>query len=381
MTKLRVLSGQHAGVFLDWVHSRLAVGPSEELDVYIGDWNVQRIELHRNEEGQHLACWPASDADHGVAGQQREGNTVVCPLEPWVPVCFGAIILCIGPSDEAWPDDAQLLQRCFAPDPPAAVVLPQSRRRPRGRGLLMVGMMVAFAVFAMPSSTSPLAASAPEVAAMSVAADTPKVPATALPRVAPAERLQPVQRLLAALGQALPVGLELVPQEERVVVRGVVTSRAEVDHLNNLLDTLPADLLVSRSFVAAPDVIDRLHESMPGSGLRIGYDGQNRFDITGMADDVARTSRAIEQVAADLADLGVRIDTQVQPRQKNALAKIAMSGMLIDADGTSFLRTHGDVKNIVSAAPAATSRARAANAARSFSTRAPSAQENNHASR
>ena len=379
MTKLRVLSGQHAGVFLDWVHSRLAVGPSEDVDVYIGDWNAQQIELHRNEEGQHFACWPACDADHAVAGQRCEGDTVVCPLEPWVPVCFGAIILCVGPSDEAWPDDAQLLQRCFAPEPPAAAVVPQRpRRRPRSRSLLLAVMMAAFAVFAMPSTVSPRDAAASEAAATAAADATANAAAPASPQVAPVERPLPAQRLREALSQELPAGLELVPLEERVIVRGVLSSRAEVDHLNQLLDHLPADLAVARSFVAAPDVIDRFNESMPGSDLRIKYDGQNRFDISGVVADVARTSREIERVAADLAELGVRVGADLQPRQKDLLA---VSGMLIDGDGTSYLRTRDGVKHIVSAPQATTARASAAKAMRPLSTRAPLAQENNHDSR
>jgi type III secretion protein D len=371
MTKLRVLSGEHAGASIDWICPRLKVGPSEELDVYVGDWNVQQIELQRDAEGRHVARWPASDGDASVAGEQREGGAVLCLLEPWTPVRFGAVILCIGPSDEPWPDDAQLLQRCFAPEPPPAPEPEPARRRPPRRRLLMSAAAVPVVVVAACAVMS-----RPESPAL----------AAALAVVA-AARPDPVQRLRKALGEEAVDGLEFELAADRIIVRGVLTSRADVDRLDHALDRLPPGFAISRRFVAVPEIIDRLHESIPGAGLQVVYAGRHRFEISGSVDDLAHANQAVERVAADLVEFGLRIEAALQPRQARMPA---MSGMLVDSQGTSFLRTRDGVKHIVPAAAAMKAPVdttdvgrRVPNPPNPFtpSTSAPPAQENHHASR
>ncbi|WP_425258745.1 hypothetical protein ACPOLB_24875 [Rubrivivax sp. RP6-9] len=356
MTTLRVLSGLHAGASIAWSGTRLRLGPSETLDVYIGDWNAPELELERDQEGRHLARWTAADGDLEVAGQQREGATACCLLHPWVPVRFGAVILCIGPSDQPWPDDAQLLQRCFAPQPsaPCDPELPP-RRAPRRR-LLMVLAAVPCVVIAATAAMSradgsgaaPASAApeAPEVVVSPASAGASADAAASAAPATPAAQPDPVRQLRRLLDPAALAGLALEPAGERVVVRGVLGSRAEVDRLNQLLDQLPPTLAVSRRFVAVPEIIDRLYESIPDSGLKVAHAGQHLFRITGSVDDIDRSTQAVERIAADLAEFGLRIDTALQERNAGIPA---LSGMLVDSQGTSFLRTRDGVKHIVPA--------------------------------
>lgn len=352
MTTLRVLSGLHAGASIEWLDTRLQLGPSETLDVYIGDWNAPPLTLERDQEGRHLARWAAAGGDLVVAGEQRDGETAFCLLHPWVPVRFGAVILCIGPSDAPWPDDAQLLQRCFAPQPPAPCdpELPP-RRAPRRRllmGLAAIPCVVIAASAAMSRADAPasdpalLASAAPAASAASAA------PGHTAARTPPA-RPEPVQQLRRLLDPAALQGLALEPAGERVIVRGVLGSRAEVDRLNQLLDRLPPTLAVSRRFVAVPEIIDRLYESMPDSGLKVAHTGKHHFQVSGSVDDLDRTTQAVERIAADLAEFGLRIDTTLQERHAGIPA---LSGMLVDSQGTSFLRTRDGVKHIVPASSA-----------------------------
>ena len=364
MTTLRVLSGLHAGASIEWPGTLLRLGPSETLDVYIGDWNAPPLELERDQEGRHLARWAAADGDLVVAGEQREGETALCLLQPWVPVRFGAVILCIGPSDQPWPDDAQLLQRCFAPQAPAPCdpELPP-RRAPRRRvlmGLAAVPCVVIAASAAMSRADPPESDPAPVATAESAASAPMSMPAASAASAAlaaPAPRPDPVRQLRRLLDPAALAGLALEPAGERVVVRGVLGSRAEVDRLNQLLDRLPPTLAVSRRFVAVPEIIDRLYESMPDSGLKVAHTGKHHFQVSGSVDDLDRTTQAVERIAADLAEFGLRIDTTLQERHAGIPA---LSGMLVDSQGTSFLRTRDGVKHIVPAPPAKKPKADAA---------------------
>ncbi len=353
MTTLRVLSGLHAGASIAWTGPRLRLGPSEALDVYIGDWNAPPLELERDSEGRHLARWAAADGELVVAGQQHDGESVFCLLLPWVPVRFGAVILCIGPSDQPWPDDAQLLQRCFSPQPPAPgdpELAP--RRAPRRRVLMAVAVIpcvVIAASAAMSRADGPgtdAGASADAGLAAASAMATAAASAASHAQAAPAARPDPVQRLRRLLAPAALQGLALEPAGERVIVRGVLGSRAEVDRLNRLLDQLPPTFDVSRRFVAVPEIIDRLYESMPDSGLKVEHTGTHHFRISGSVDDLDRSTQVVERIAADLAEFGLRIDTVLQERHAGIPA---LSGMLVDSQGTSFLRTRDGVKHIVPA--------------------------------
>jgi hypothetical protein len=173
---------------------------------------------------------------------------------------------------------------------------------------------------------------------------------------ASAPRPDPVRQLRNALGAAALEGLTLEPAGERVIVRGVLASRAEVDRLNQLLDHLPPTWAVSRRFVAVPEIIDRLYESMPDSGLKVAHVGKHHFQISGSVDDLDRATQAVDRIAADLAEFGLRIDTTLQERHAGIPA---LSGMLVDSQGTSFLRTRDGVKHIVPAASARQSKAEA----------------------
>jgi type III secretion protein D len=363
MTRLRVLSGRHAGVSIDWISPRLVVGANEDLDVFIGDWNAQQIELRHDAEGRPQARWLADADNVGVQGEQRVGADLVCTLEPWVPVRFGAVILCIGPADGEWPDDAELLRRCFAPPPPAEAVGPAAaRKRPPVRRRVMIAAAACCTIAAAPSAmqrstpapvaaapvaaawvAAPASAVAPVAPAASAAvAAAPAVPASAA-RSAPsrADALARLQRIVStpAVG-----GLAVEHGGERVIVRGVLPSRTAVDQLNRQLDALTVDLPLSRRFVAAQDIVDRLYESMPDNGLSVRHLEHHRFEVTGRVADPARAGAAIRQVAADLAEFGAEIGTALQPLHD---ALPPMSGLLIDSQGTSFLRTRDGVKHIV----------------------------------
>jgi hypothetical protein len=166
----------------------MRVGPSEDLDVFIGDWNAPQIELQCDDAGRCVARWSVPEDAFAIEGQTTDDDGVQRVLEPWVPVRFGAVILCIGPSDEPWPDDAQLLQRCFEPavaEPPAAE---PERRGPLGAVMMtvmaaVVGLISSATLSRSEAIETPLAA---HNAAPASAIEAPPVSATSSPSPAAA---------------------------------------------------------------------------------------------------------------------------------------------------------------------------------------------------
>jgi type III secretion protein D len=339
MTKVRVLSGRHTGASIDWTLPLLKVGSSEEFDIYIGDWNAQAIELVRTPEGDCTAQWPVGEGDLPIDGAHGEGGTLSCELQPWVPVRFGTVILCVGPSDEDWPDDAQLLQRLFAPPPPPAVeaapAVAKSRRYPLMLAATTAVVLVTSAVLVVASRGQSEAA----------------VP-LAVPTSAATVR--------NALADARWRDLDITDQGDGITVRGVLAERGDVTEAHQRLDAVKSTKPLTRHFIAAGEITDLVHESVPGAGLVVTRTGPRSFEVSGNAADVAHTKDAIKRLGVDLEGVGVQLVAAVTARETDAPQ---MSGTLIDSKGVSFARTRDGVKHIVMPnAPAASASVLAASA-------------------
>jgi type III secretion protein D len=345
MTKVRVLSGRHTGASIDWTRPLLKVGSSEEFDIYIGDWNAQAIELVRTPEGDCAAQWPVGEGDLPIEGAHGEGDTVSCELQPWVPVRFGTVILCIGPSDEDWPDDAQLLQRLFAPPPPPAAEVPaavatKSRRYPLMLATTTVIVLVTSAAFVFASR----------------GASKATAPVVVMPTSAATVR--------AALADARWKDLDISDHGDGITVRGVLAERSDVTEAHQRLDAMHSTKPLTRHFIAVGEITDLVHESVPGAGLVVTQTGSRSFEVSGNSADLARTKDALRRLGGDLEGVGVQLVAAVTARETDAPQ---MSGTLIDSKGVSFARTRDGVKHIVMpGAPSASASAASAPAAQSI---------------
>ena len=333
MTRLRVLSGAHAGANLHWIHQVLKVGQSEDLDVYIGDWNAPTVELHRDAAGRCEARWLQQDGAEPVAGAERDGAWLRCPLQPWVPFRFGTVVLCIGPADQSWPDDVDLLQRLFAPTPPASLAAVggdgDNTAAARKRPAVMIIITIA---------------------GLALAASAAMVPAD---RTQPAQALKagnaaPTPQVLnAALGPRLAAMLSLSAQGPGFLVQGVVDTHADLAEVGRLLDRLPVSMQVARRYIAAPDVVDMVLASVPGTALTVERTAPRRFEVTGRTADLIGTQGSIERLGSDLQAVGVELVAAVTDSSKPRTSGAGISGMLIDPLGLSFSRTRDGVKHIV----------------------------------
>jgi type III secretion protein D len=359
MTRLRVLSGRHAGVSIDFSSSQLVVGNSEENDVFIGDWNAQTIELGQDAQGRVIAFWTGSVEALPVPGQQAHPEGWSCLLQDWQPVRFGAIIVCVGPQDQEWPDDADLLQRCFArPLAPAKPAAPSAWRSPRVRSGLVIAAVCCALALVSPWMVRGSEASSPHntmapvqlaQAAMAASGSAAQAANASPKRQVPSAAARTVTQLEQLLDSAALASVTPEASAQRVVVRGVLSSRSQVDLLNKLLDSTSFEVPVLRRFVSAQEVVERLYESLPKAKLAVRHVKGSSFEIDGQTADSTHLAAAIAHIAADMAEFGVTVHSMVAPA--NA-ALPSVSGTLVDGYGTSFLRTRDGVKHIVSSGAA-----------------------------
>ena len=156
-----------------------------------------------------------------------------------------------------------------------------------------------------------------------------------------------LQVVAAALGPRLAAMLSLTAQGTGFQVQGVVNTRADLAEVNLRLDNLPGTMHVARRYTAAPDVVDMVMASVPGTALSVERTGQRRFTVSGHPPDVASTRALIEQLGGDLQTLGIELDTALTDAPKPNASMAGVSGMLIDPQGVSFSRTRDGVKHLV----------------------------------
>ena len=182
----------------------------------------------------------------------------------------------------------------------------------------------------------------------------------------PADRTQPApaaakagnedassQVLKTALGPRLAAMLSLSAQGTGYLVQGVVDTRADLAEVGRLLDRLPGSMQVARRYTAAPDVVEMVLASVPGTALAVERTAPRRFEVSGRTKDLSGTQGSIERLGSDLQAVGVELVAAVTDSAKPNAANAGISGMLIDPQGVSFSRTRDGVKHIVVQASAA----------------------------
>ena len=330
MTKLRVLSGKHAGACIDLNEQTYTLGASDELDIYIGDWDAQTVKIQVSESSAEV-CWQTGGSERHMPLDQsvlQDGIHRV-PLKPFIPVRFGAVIICIGPGNAMWPADADILRILFTPPLPAAAtakpVAPASRK-----GLLIMAAVVACV------ATGLLGGSL-------FASNTPLV---TLQKPTPL-----VDRVRKAVIEAKAEHLTIQQYGPLITLRGLLDTRKQLISLNEKIDALQAKGQISRQYRSAEDVADMIRESLSSLGLEVTRVADSAtFHIKGEAANPAKVKATIVGLESDMAEVGVTLTSEISA-QKNA-GDGKFSAVLVDEDGMSYSQSHDGVKHLVAMAPA-----------------------------
>ena len=285
MKRLRILTGSHSGAQVELVPGDYRIGPGDDVDVCITDWSELSILLSLDAAG--IMRWTSASAGSSSAAKDDASSPVYILVQELVPIPFGDVVLCVGPQDEAWPADVDILRTLWV----SAIVpgestenLAAAATKPawlRGRALgitFTVGMLGAVLVVAATLFGTP-----PHNA---VAMANPQTLAT---------------RITEALHTASIAGLHVVPRDSTVVVQGMVATSAEDVAARSVFQHVTEDQSqIQRQYDVAEDDRRNLQDALGISGIQVSYLGDSNFEVSGTVPSLAVFQTALTRVRSDL---------------------------------------------------------------------------------
>ena len=309
--QIRVLTGMHAGARLELTSGILHIGPESDADIQISDWTDAAMVLDYRDDG--VITLGAAGAGH-TASQ----------LYDLIPRRCNDIVLCIGPSDEIWPTDLDLLQRMLTP--PQDVSLPQADYAEARSRASVIRWSIYAVVTAVLGGTAILA----------VSSQTPSGP----PPNSPAGRWLTTDRIVAQL--KLP-DLHTSHQGDHILVAGIVPTANDAYATTQALGRVPG-AAVETQIAAAETIVDDLQSSLGEPGLAVSYLGDGGFRIAGITNITALVQSTAERVRSDY---GTAIKRLVFDLKEHGTTMANVSSILTDgsiqyielADGTKNFAT------------------------------------------
>ncbi|WPB57934.1 hypothetical protein [Xylophilus sp. GOD-11R] len=286
MKTLRVLAGLHAGARLALAPGLYRVGSSAISDalstpdatpIELLDWTEPMLSIAVDAAGRVIVL-PSGDEATGQASQAAAGDA----WADLVPRRFGDVVLCVGASDQPWPDDAQLVALLNKPVVGESSA-PATRRASWGMRAGFIGAGLLAAVSALYGRSD--------------------APTHQTPPARPEQAAQLLKQSLESRGFK-----ELQVREERdaVILAGLVPDA------NAGRSVRSATLEVERTsgvpvvmqWEVADDIASTIEAALRLPGVHARYVGAGRFEIEGIVADPA----AVRESAGPLTkDLGANV--------------------------------------------------------------------------
>jgi type III secretion protein D len=328
MTRLRVLSGKHAGASIELEQQQYTLGASDDFDIYIGDWDAQNIQLHVSSEGAVKALWAAnSNPLVQIADSLLQNDEYGLQFKPLIPARFGSVIICIGSSTETWASDADILQSLYLPTSTAADE-PKHDTPPKlaaGLRKYAVAMTIAF-----------MSVAGAITLGNSLVASPQRV------RVEPKAAL--IERVKEAVIFAGASHLAVEQDAALVVVDGVLETRERASKVNQKLDALGANSQIVRRYRSIEDISDVIRESLSSYPLQVKHVEGKSFVVEGQVSDPAKVKAVLDGVQGDLAAHGITIIARLKGIGRS---NEGITAVLIDDLGTSYTQTRDGVKHLL----------------------------------
>ncbi|QDI02687.1 type III secretion protein HrpD [Xanthomonas cerealis pv. cerealis] len=273
--EIRILTGRHAGARITLSPGRYQLGREEDADLQLTDWTGPSLTLE-------------IDADANVRYADNTQADVEQALQPFVPVCFDAIVLCMGPADQQWPDELQLLRDALqphqaSPSASAPATPPPSQRKRR------FAWIAAVTVLAL--TLTAWRYDAPRAHAMS-AAQT---------------QMAQAKKAFARLGQT---ELRLRTVDDRVEIEGMVRNVTDAQCVEHWLERHPGPW--QTHFGVAQTLIESMNESLHEPNLTIRYRGHGVYEVSGASEHPDTVTQRLEQLRHDMGPRVVRIDARLR---------------------------------------------------------------------
>jgi type III secretion protein D len=328
MTRLRVLSGKHAGASINLDHQQYTVGANDEFDIYIGDWDAQDVRLDVGADGLVHARWRAEpDSSDQIAGSVMRDGVCELALEEFLPVRFGSIIICIGSSTQTWPSDADVLQKLYLPGPNPNAAIPGTSP-PKAHNKLRRYAVFMTVVFMSVAGAITLGVSLPGSQAHAPLVKKPPL----------------IERVKDAVIFAGASHLAIAQDGGRVTVDGLLDTREHVSRVNRKLEALGANTLIARRYRSLDDVADMIRESTASYPLQIKHAGGKSFEVQGQVADQSKVKAVLDGLQSDLAGYGVTIIANLKTVGK---ATEGISAVLINDQGISYTQGRDGVKHLM----------------------------------
>jgi type III secretion protein D len=329
MKLLRILTGIHAGAQLRLARQRYVIGGDAQADIVLTDWRHDPVCLTVNDSDEVIVSTLPAPGTPASAAPDPDKDPGAAFLDELVPRRFGEIVICVGPTEAAWPSDLRLMESMVS-----GTAKPRKRTR-RTRGDLGVGprrprrdkrMLVAAGVLCAAMLGSFVGVvSTKGAAGHAVAAE-------------------PLQTRVARAVQAANVsGVSVrVSADGSVSVEGMVFDGAEASRLRNALAPYIGERVAHR-FASAADVSQSIGDALSNPGLAVRYRGDGEFVVTGASVGLDAVRAKLHRIATDLGQNVSRITlsaSELPPPQTlptNALMSTAEMQYVQTRDGTKHL--------------------------------------------
>ncbi|KWI34114.1 hypothetical protein WM04_09355 [Burkholderia ubonensis] len=312
MKSLRIITGFHSGAQLDLPTGIHVIGSRGDDDIRITDWTDSSVELSVvDDKSVHIRKIEHIEGDESAVDTQAHAT-----LADFVPMQFGDIVICVGPANDIWPSDFELLAVLFAT--PNLEHQPSGRSRYR-RWPAVAGVTVCCAVLL--ASLSSL----------------PSQPAKAS---APVDVAVQVQNAVAHAGAQ---GLAIERDGDVIAVTGMVASYADDARVRRALSGI-ADARVKRSYSIGENDVQNIEDALGIAGATVTYLGDGIFEIDGTVANLKALNDAVVRVRRDLTSnvKGIIVSATefAKPEVRQPVSQ------LISAKGVKYTQTPDGVKHI-----------------------------------
>lgn len=353
MKALRVLTGVHAGAQIRLTVGSYRLSGNDDADICISDWQVGELVLTLGEDGVARLC--------------LDGGEEVLVAD-FVAVPYGDVVFCVGPDNETWPRDLDLLAPLWQtaePDSTAAAqpaeeheqqqeakpaqqpefeyeeALPFASKpldldpqptplvMPRAKAVKAVGVAVACTVLIVALATAgTLMAGSQSTEAASVKFD----PDTT------------ARQLTEALHRAGLGELTAKPRGVNVVVHGIVRTADDSDSARRIMDQLARGKALREYDVAQQDAVN-IQQSLGDTGAHVEYKGKGVFLVSGTVPSLKKFHALLANVKPDLDANVKRLDVDVK-EIRSAIPDVRYSEV-VSVGGLRYIETPDGTKHLL----------------------------------
>ncbi len=331
--RLRVLTGTHAGAEQNLDPGTHLVGGDHECKICISDWSKTAKPVELVVDGSKCFWREAGAPDHGGANAIRDLQ----------PERFGDLVLCIGPADQPWPTDAELLMRTFG----VKARLHSAMRRHRK---LWVGAAFATSTLALVGGLAQAMTEDGGPQPLSVEALAAEVSARA-----------------TTLGLT-ELRIEALPPQGVVAVSGLVPDGLQALRLRDAIDRVDMQRRVSHLYAVATEVAVAIQGGLALPNITVEHKGGGVFMVAGTVADIDALRARVKQLSVDMGSAVRRIDISALEAHDDQLP---VGASALTGDDFSVLNTRDGVKHLNLSASPTLPAAAASNAADNFASTHP----------